>query len=116
MVTHIKTGHSCKAHELEERQRSGQAATAMQNKIAKLDGGAAARKRRRDIGVGGLSTTLSKSQRRCLTLALRSTNMLRVGQPRAYVPFSWMWLSPFSLRLPVATTLGEKLTSVEIVP
>lgn len=60
MVTHIKTGHSCKAHELEERRRSGQAATAMRNKIAKLDTGAAARKRRREIGVEGMSTTLSK--------------------------------------------------------
>ncbi|TKA55040.1 hypothetical protein B0A53_02515 [Rhodotorula sp. CCFEE 5036] len=64
VVTHVKAkaSHSCDPNELERRRQSGQAAEAMRNRIAKFDGGAAAapHKRRREIGVEGMSTTLSK--------------------------------------------------------
>lgn len=62
VITYSETSHSCDPDEREGRQRSGQAAMAMRNRIAKFDGGAAAapHKRRREIGVEGMSTTLSK--------------------------------------------------------
>ena len=63
VVTNVKAkaGHSCDPVELERRRQSGHAAETMRKKIAMFDGGAAAdRKRRREIGVEGMSTTLSK--------------------------------------------------------
>lgn len=61
VITYSETSHSCKSDERERRQWSGQAAMAMRHRIAKFDGGAAAaHKRRREIGVEGMSTTLSK--------------------------------------------------------
>lgn len=62
VVTSVETSNSCKPDELERRRRSGQASKAMQTRIAKLEESkhAVVRKRRREIGVEGMSTTLSK--------------------------------------------------------